>query len=470
MKDCVAALVLSEWIAGQQEARKSKVPWWRPEIWRLAEEMQGCGVDLDAEAAVRVAKQVQQQRDTVEQAITSMAPGLNPASHMQVKRVLYEEKGIKPIVVGGKKTTGMEALHEIWTKTKEPLVKALLQRVKLTKLASSFLEPMVQAGDVMRCGWTPDATKTFRWASSKHPCGGGLNLQTMPSSLRCLVCAPTGRVFIQPDLAQAEDRYVVWRSGNTKEMPLYGEQGRNVHLERARELFGREVEKGSADYLLAKKTKHAQNYLMGPRRLSMMASIPLVQAKQLLNKGAVANPWLGRWHKEVAGLAHKGLLCNTWGQERQCFEALGGVVVTGVVPESVLKDCVAWEPQSSIPQIINQAMVTLAHSTEVGWQWHVHGHDSFLASVATKDVEFAVKEALLALAIPMQVGGRELIIPVDMQVGWTWGQLVPWGTCGVVGGAGWQERWACTYPGPVQGEEVVKKALEALLFLEEAEL
>ena len=100
----------------------------------------------------------------------------------------------------------------------------------------------------------------------------------------------------------------------------------------------------------------------------------------------------------------------------------------------------------------------------------MHGHDSFLASVATKDVEFAVKEALLALAIPMQVGGRELIIPVDMQVGWTWGQLVPWGTCGVVGGAGWQERWACTYPGPVQGEEVVKKALEALLFLEEAEL
>lgn len=124
----------------------------------------------------------------------------------------------------------------------------------------------------------------------------------------------------------------------------------------------------------------------------------------------------------------KGVLENCWGIKRGCYAALGAVMATGVVPDDVWRDLIAWEPQSAIPQQINRFLLWAGEELHPsGWTLHQHGHDSFLASLPPASLSPRLYERMkVELERDMIVGGVALRIPAELVVGWSWGVLLPW--------------------------------------------
>jgi hypothetical protein len=162
-------------------------------------------------------------------------------------------------------------------------------------------------------------------------------------------------------------------------------------------------------------------------RFADQTGLSVKEARKILAASTAMTPEIPRWHEEVkAILLNKGILRNCWGQERQCYEAIGARIATGTIPDTIWKDAIAWEPQSAIPQVINRAMQQLDRSLPDIW-WHQHGHDSFLASLPIEQATRETREAILtALDTELKVGGYTIHIPADLQIGYNWGWLFPW--------------------------------------------
>lgn len=285
--------------------------------------------------------------------------------------------------------------------------------------------------DLVWFGWIPDGTETFRFVSVGHPFHGGYNGQTVPKETRHLFLPPLGRVWVQPDLSQAEARYVAHRAGCKGLIELFNDPARHVHMERAVQIYGHSVERDSPEYVQAKSIVHASHYREQPLKLALQLGIETRKARLLLKAALAPYPEIYAWHEEVKHLlAKRGWLENCWGQRRYFYEAVGMLLATGKIGDEQWKDAIAWEPQSSIPQIINQAIHRLRLGPLDVW-FHQHGHDSFLASIPEERAGCGVYagEILGALHTSMLVGGLPLVIPVELSVGWNWGQLVPWGVC-----------------------------------------
>ncbi len=333
---------------------------------------------------------------------------------------------------------------------------------KFDKL-ESFLGPLEIAAQRedrrLMCGWIAGATESWRFASNTYPLGGGLNAQTIPAPLRYVIEAPEGRVWLQPDLSQAEARYVAAKSGCRKLLEIFADPARNVHMEQAYDIYGEWVEKGSWKYTNAKRIVHGRNYRMGVRRLAQQCGVKESEAQRLLNRARMPYPEVERWHQEVKQIARKmGRLRNCWGRVRECWGASGALVAIGTIPDDLWKELIAWEPQSAIPEITYRAMAELREMDEGGELWyHAHGHDSFLASVSWGRLDVWAERTKQVLNGMVEiVGGRELRIPADVQVGRTLGQMVKWAP-------GWQEKvQGMPPPEEIDSSEVIDEVLASL--------
>jgi DNA polymerase I-like protein with 3'-5' exonuclease and polymerase domains len=105
----------------------------------------------------------------------------NPLSPAQVKKYLYEHKGIKPYLnAAGGVTTDDKALSRIIRKHPELREPVLIQSLRgLKKLKSVYLDVETDADGRLRCSWNPRGTWTGRLSSSQTIFGRGLNLQNL---------------------------------------------------------------------------------------------------------------------------------------------------------------------------------------------------------------------------------------------------------------------------------------------------
>lgn len=436
IKDCVSCLWASEQISIELNRRGliERYNNWHKRNQAVALEMQTRPMVVNREGASQLASDLaDRESEAVKELHEEVGWAVNVRSPMQVKKAL-KERGLKLPVRKGKESTDEDALKQLYAKSKDNILRRILDVRKLAKANNDYVLPLVRRESIS-FGFIADATETFRFSSQSHPTGCGFNMQTVPKALRYLYPAPRGRVFIQPDLSQAEARYVAARSKCVRLMELFADPSRNVHMERAKFIFGREVVKDSPEYVLAKSSLHASNYREGPHRFSEQVGCTISEARRVLQASEKMYPEIQRWHEEVKHILNTtGTLRNCWGMERQCYEAAGAKIALGVVPDNVWKDAIAWEPQSSIPQCINRAIHELLHHREQGnldiW-FHQHGHDSFLASIPEHEATEATKGVILAaLRQGMRVGGVPLQIPADLAIGYNWGWLYPWhGTC-----------------------------------------
>ena len=362
-------------------------------------------------------------------AFRELASGIivNINSPKQVKDFLYGHKKLTPIIVDHKQSVDENALKTLRTKYPDcQELELIIKERHLRKKLSSYLDTTIDPDGYLGCAWNIAGTETGRWSSGKSAHRRGLNLQTVPKLLRYSYEAPPGRVFIQPDLSQAEARVSAYLARCPDLIALFADPKRSVHMENALAIFGHEVVKDSKNYVIAKQCLHAANYKMGPDRFAIEAGISKARAQEILGTYYARYPELQAWHARTReAILQVGKLITPLGRERIFYHARAEVLLTGSLSGESWRNAIAYIPQATVPDVLNQGM--LRTWAELDYLWlHHQGHDSCLVSVPYDRLGECCERLVANLAIPIPMGFSTLVIPTEIAWGRYWHPMVKW--------------------------------------------
>jgi len=197
-------------------------------------------------------------------------------------------------------------------------------------------------------------------------------------------------------------------------------------MENALAIFGHEVVKDSKNYVIAKQCLHAANYKMGPDRFAIEAGISKARAQEILGTYYARYPELQAWHARTReAILQVGKLITPLGRERIFYHARAEVLLTGSLSGESWRNAIAYIPQATVPDVLNQGM--LRTWAELDYLWlHHQGHDSCLVSVPYDRLGECCERLVANLAIPIPMGFATLVIPTEIAWGRYWHPMVKW--------------------------------------------
>jgi DNA polymerase I-like protein with 3'-5' exonuclease and polymerase domains len=392
-------------------------------------EMQRTRLPHDSQAHDGLKQLVTSQAETTRSFLELVAgQTLNVNSPKQVRDYLYGKKALRPILDRqGKLCSDENALKVLRTRYPDcQELELIIKERHLRKKLSSYLNVTLDPDGYLGCSWNVAGTETGRWSSGKSPRRRGLNLQTVPKVLRNSYRSPRGRVFIQPDLSQAEARVVAYLSRCSGLMELFNDPTRSIHMENAVAIFGTRPKKDSKEYVLAKQCLHAANYKMGPERFSIEANITKQRASEILTAYYTHYPEIPMWHQRTKeAILAVGKLVTPLGRDRYFYNARAEVELTGTMSGESWRNAIAYVPQATVPDVLNKGMLKTWQELDYVWLHH-QGHDSCLISVPVDKLGEAATRLRDNLTVPIPVSGMELTIPVEVAWGFNWHPMLPW--------------------------------------------
>ena len=284
----------------------------------------------------------------------------------------------------------------------------------------------------------PEATVSNRWAFSKSPKGRGTNASTLPKVIRCMIEAPPGRMFVSPDLPQAEARIVAWDAQCLSMIKALSDPMRHIHIENCNRLFNHSLVAGTAEtkeyqkgdeYRQGKAMLHAANYRMSAKRLAVELGMELGPAKRLLERYFHLYPEIPLWHETIKNrIREKGFLetPSPFKRKRLFYTAMAELLNTGSISTEVWNSACSWIPQSAVADIINWGLRRLKDEFGDTVWVHKHDHDSYLVSVREEDQHQIIPRALDILQITLSLHDRSLRMVPEMSVGCNYGLMVDW--------------------------------------------
>jgi len=273
--------------------------------------LQGVKLDLDKMAEVR--KLLKEEIATLqEQLDTLVGHPLNVYSNKQMKEFLYDELKLKTKYKNRKATRARtitadeQTIRELNRINNIPALDLILELIERRKLLSTYLEVKLDEDKRIRTSYLITGTETGRLASRATPKDTGTNLQNIPrGSFRNMFIPDEGKVFVSADLSQADDlsqaeaRVVAYLAGDTRLISVFT-MGGDIHKRNASNIFHKkEEEVTKEERTLAKRIVHASHYGMGPMNFARVVSIPLTEAKRLLNQYFATYPGLKLWHMKT---------------------------------------------------------------------------------------------------------------------------------------------------------------------------
>ena len=291
---------------------------------------------------------------------------LNVRSRKQVADLLYGQFGL-PVLKQGKEGPAADdkTLAALSLKASGDAAKAieLIRKTRTAQnLQSKFFALEFDTDGRMRGHYDPTKTVTGRLASRKfYPTGKGTNQQNIPRDKRArrAFLADPGMVFGFADLEKAES-FVVAQLTQDPGMLFDHSPGQNAHRNLGAKLFQKAPEELDTDeYYLAKKTRHAGNYMQGPltfmRNVNQDAhktgvSVSLAEAKKYINLYKDLHPGLPRWWRETE---------NQLWQTRQLTNLLGRFRTFYGHTQSILPEAVAFVPQSTVGDALDCGLLRL---------------------------------------------------------------------------------------------------------------
>lgn len=273
--------------------------------------------------------------------------------------------------------------------------------------------------------------KTGRWESKSSPKWRGTKITHIPKVIRLMFEPPTGRIFVQRDLSQAEARYVGAEARCLFLNKTFREFdqgiGPKIHKVVGKAIYGVEPKQDTMEYDTSKSIVHAYNYQEGYKRLAVEANISYDFSKRVYDGYARQVPEIPPWWDRIKDEATRlGRLTTPTGRVRQCFGACSMVTNTGSLSDEIWRDLVSWKPQSTIPDILNEGM----YRTWSNLPWvriHQQGHDSHLDSIPPDKLDEYFEKTELYHRVPVFIDREvELIIPSEMAWGYLWGALIPY--------------------------------------------
>lgn len=393
-------------------------------------EMSLRGVRVDGEMVRRMKKEYGEKVDELKAKLAEQAGRVvNVGSPKDMAKWLYEELKL-PVQYavrkrdGGEKvktpSTGEDALRTLQGKFDIPALDTVLAIRAKQKLVSGFLGMKVGRDGRVRCSFNIAGAETGRISSSKYHDGSGTNLQNIPKrkdkTIRKIFVPEPGHLFVQGDLSQAEARVVAALARCDDLLRLF-EEGGDIHRRNASAIFGVPLEDVTPEQRdKGKFAVHSGNYGIGAEKFARSLHIPVPEARSLLNRYEMRYPELRRWRLEVEDRVRKTRrLITPLGRRREFHAPLTA---------DLFRIAYAYVPQSTVADLLNIGLIRLAERLPCDCALLLQVHDSVLVDVpAHKAIEIAglVRECL---TVPFRVEGREVVIPVDVEVGDSWGSLV----------------------------------------------
>ena len=295
----------------------------QPKLWHIAFDiemplipvllkMHYRGFNLDMEYAENYKTELQEQITDMEQQLAEYFPNINLNSNQQLAEYLY---GTLKLPNNHDGSVDKDALKELADEYEG--VKILLDYRKLTKLLSTYIEPLPQKvwsdgflhGEINQMG-----TKTGRLAS-ENP-----NLQNIPPAARKIFVAPEGKLYMSCDFSKMEIFIACELSGDPN---LYDalHSGADVYSVIASKSYGLPIEQCGDGTVYR---KHAKTALLGcmygalPFTIAKQVGVSVEEGKEILDNFFNGNPVLtAQIHKCHDLVAAQGYVETLQGRKRR---------------------------------------------------------------------------------------------------------------------------------------------------------
>lgn len=360
-----------------------------------------------------------------------ISPDFNWRSPAQLMTLFYEILAIPPIKKRGKVTIDRSALEKLDAYFfAQPFANHILAMRDLGKKISTLLTEIDPDGR-LRTSFNIAGTETGRFSSSLSAFGTGGNTQNITDELRSILVADEGMKLAYIDLPQAEARVVgatIWNlfedakyldacesgdlhtsvsklcwpnlpwSGDVEQDKEYAEKNKFY-----REFSYRDT---------AKRLGHGSNYRGQPYTMAKNTKIPQKVVAEFQNVYFATFPGIIKWHEWVANELKTAGKLYTLTNRRRWFMGRRDDPKT-------IREAVAFGPQGSIGDILNQGMLQLWRANIC--QVLLQVHDALVIQYPEEKEQEIVPQALKLIEVPVELrGGRIMKMPPDAKVGWNW--------------------------------------------------
>ncbi len=287
--------------------------------------MEKQGIGLDKEVFDNLKKEIKKALKKLGQDIYKIAgKEFNINSSRQVSEILFETlklpKDLLAKTPKGAISTRSEELLKI--KDKNPIIEKIISYKELSKLLNTYIEPLPLMADKnsrLHPNFVQTGTATGRLACQDP------NLQNIPAGndlakkLRQGFISKKGFYFVSFDYSQIELRVAALLCGdkNLKEAFL---QGKDIHQETAKIIFGLKKEVQPWQRRIAKILNFGLLYGMGKKALSQTAGISLEEASEFIKKYFEKFPLFKEYQQEILKKAEKQGFLETFFGRKRYFE------------------------------------------------------------------------------------------------------------------------------------------------------
>lgn len=293
---------------------------------------------------------------------------VNVKGRKEMSDLLFNRLGLTPgeLTDGGQPAMHDKALAAMRLKTTNDQQRAIIDLIrdirKKRDTVSKFLDIELDEDNRFRSHYNPGGTTTGRLSSAKfYPTGKGSNGQNQPTDAeaRSVFIADPGYEFAYADLERAESMVVAFLT-NDPRMLADHQPNVDAHISLASQLFNKDPGDITEDErYLGKRTRHAGNYMQGPRtfmtNVNQQAtktgvSINFAQAKQFIGIYREIHPFLPNWWNETEQ--------ELWAS-RTLFNLLGRRRIFYGHIRSILPEAVAYVPQSTVGDVLNVGLLNV---------------------------------------------------------------------------------------------------------------
>lgn len=360
------------------------------------------------------------------------AQSFNWRSNPDLQKLFYDRLGIPVIKRQGRPTVDRDALEKLdGYLIARPIVAHILAMRDLAKKIS-VLRTDVDSDGRMRTSYNIAGTSTGRFSSSFSEFGTGGNLQNVEESLRSVFIADRGMKFAKFD-AKSGESYVVgaleWNlfkdgryldaceSGDPhtatarlcwKQLPWTGD------LKQDKAIAEKPYYRHHTYRFMCKKLGHGSNYGGKAGTLSQQAKLPITVVQQFQPLYFAAYPAHLDWQAWTDDQLRKfGYLISLTGRKRYFFGRR--------TDQDTLREAIAYDPQCSLADIVNRAMLRIWHARDA--YLTMHDHDALTIQYPEELEDKIIPKIQAQLEEPIELShGRRLLIPYDCVTGWNRGK------------------------------------------------
>ncbi|MGC9102841.1 DNA polymerase [Desulfurella multipotens] len=322
-------------------------------------EKEGIGVDIEKLKQYRetINKLIQEKRSSIE----SITGSININSPKELQVALFEKLGLKPTK---KNKTGFSTDSDTLEQLDHPVAKLIIEYRILTKLLSTYIEPLIKNADKnnrIHTTFNQTLTLTGRLSSSNP------NMQNLPLdnpfvNIREAIVAKKDFSLICADYSQIELRVLAELSKDPILLEIF-KKDLDIHTQTAVELFNILPEMvDSHTRRIAKTINFGIIYGMGAQSLAKTLSIPAQKASEYIQRYferfSKAKEFIDETLKEAKNLGYT----QTYFNRRRYFENINSP--NKKLAEFEKRAAVNAKIQGTAADIIKIAMVKLDKALE----------------------------------------------------------------------------------------------------------